>query len=89
MLLEIEYTNRLNAEVARQTAVAEERAQKIEEMSFQTIQTLANAIDAKDPYTKGHSTRVSQYSVMIAEELGWEPELTVCDALQELYTSYL
>ena len=74
VLLEIEYTNRLNAEVARQTAVAEERAQKIEEMSFQTIQTLANAIDAKDPYTKGHSTRVSQYSVMIAEELGWEPD---------------
>lgn len=74
VLLEIEYTDRLNAEVARQTAVAEERAKKIEEMSFQTIQTLANAIDAKDPYTKGHSTRVSQYSVLIAEELGWEPE---------------
>ena len=63
VLLEIDYTSRLNAEVAKQTAVAEERARKIEEMSFQTIQTLANAIDAKDPYTKGHSTRVSQYSV--------------------------
>jgi len=74
VLLEIRYTDRLNAEVARQTAVAEERAKKIEEMSFQTIQTLANAIDAKDPYTKGHSTRVSQYSVLIAEELGWPPE---------------
>ena len=74
VLLEIKYTDRLHAEVARQTAVAEERAQKIEQMSFQTIQTLANAIDAKDPYTKGHSTRVSQYSVLIAEELGWNPE---------------
>lgn len=47
---------------------------RIEEMSFQTIQTLANAIDAKDPYTKGHSTRVSQYSVKIAEALGWKKE---------------
>ena len=74
VLLEIRYTERLNAEVARQTAVAEERARKIEEMSFLTIQTLANAIDAKDPYTKGHSTRVSQYSVRIAEKLGWNPE---------------
>ena len=72
--LEIRHTERLNAEVERQTAVAEERAQKIEQMSFQTIQTLANAIDAKDPYTKGHSTRVSQYSVLIAEQLGWSAE---------------
>ena len=74
VLLEIRYTERLNEEVTRQTAVAEERARKIEEMSFLTIQTLANAIDAKDPYTKGHSTRVSQYAMLMAEELGWEPE---------------
>lgn len=73
-LLEIEYTERLNAEVARQTAVAEERSRRIEQMSFQTIQTLAHAIDAKDPYTKGHSSRVSQHSVMIAEALGWDKE---------------
>lgn len=74
VLLEIRYTDRLNQEVARQTAVAEERAQKIEQMSFQTIQTLANAIDAKDSYTKGHSTRVSRYAVRMAEELGWDAE---------------
>ncbi len=70
-LFEIEHTNKLTEEVARQTAVAEERSRRIEQMSLQTIQTLANAIDAKDPYTKGHSTRVSQYSVIIAEKLGW------------------
>ena len=46
------------------------QSRRIEQMSFQTIQTLANAIDAKDPYTKGHSTRVSEYSVLIAETLG-------------------
>ena len=50
------------------------QSRRIEQMSFQTIQTLANAIDAKDPYTKGHSTRVSQYSVLIAKALGWEKE---------------
>ena len=50
------------------------QGKRIEQLSFQTIQTLANAIDAKDPYTKGHSTRVSQYSVMVAEALGWQKE---------------
>ncbi|MBR3019141.1 MAG: HD-GYP domain-containing protein [Clostridia bacterium] len=50
------------------------QSRRIEHMSFQTIQTLANAIDAKDPYTRGHSTRVSQYAVMIAEMLGWKQE---------------
>ena len=74
VLNEIAYADRLNQEVTRQTAVAEERARRIEQMSLQTIQTLANAIDAKDPYTKGHSTRVSQYSVMIAEALGWDKD---------------
>ncbi len=74
VLFEIDYTDRLNQEVARQTAVAEERSRKIEEMSLQTIQSLANAIDAKDPYTRGHSTRVSQYSAKLAGALGWSPE---------------
>ena len=74
VLFEIDYANRLNEEVARQTSVAEERSRRIEQMSFQTIQTLANAIDAKDPYTKGHSTRVSQYAVAMAQSLGWSVE---------------
>lgn len=74
ILLENEYAEKLNEEVARQTEVAEARAKKIEQMSFQTIQTLASAIDAKDPYTKGHSTRVSQYSVLIAKALNWDAE---------------
>lgn len=35
-----------------------------------TISALAAAIDAKDPYTRGHSERVSRYSVEIARTLG-------------------
>jgi len=34
------------------------------------IKVVAGAIDAKDPYTQGHSQRVSEFSVAIAEELG-------------------
>ena len=48
------------------------QSERIQKMTLHTIQTLANAIDAKDPYTRGHSTRVSLYSVMIAEALGWK-----------------
>ncbi len=34
------------------------------------IQSLTSAIDAKDPYTQGHSRRVAEYAVKIARELG-------------------
>ncbi len=50
------------------------QSERIEQLSYQTIQTLADAIDAKDPYTRGHSSRVSQYSVCIADAAGWSPE---------------
>ena len=75
-LLEIDHATRLTEEVEKQTAVARDQSRKIEQMSRQTIHTLANAIDAKDPYKKGHSTRVSLYSGKMAEELGWDSERT-------------
>lgn len=34
------------------------------------IQTLAAALEAKDPYTEGHSTRVRRYAVQLAEQMG-------------------
>jgi putative nucleotidyltransferase with HDIG domain len=37
-----------------------------------TITIVANLSDARDPYTYGHSARVSEYAVAIAEELGWK-----------------
>ena len=39
-----------------------------------SIEMIAAAVDAKDPYTKGHSGRVSQYSVILATELGLPEE---------------
>ena len=40
------------------------------------VQSLSAALEAKDPYTRGHSERVAQYSVCIAREFGLSTELT-------------
>lgn len=55
-------------------AVESSQAQKsmIEEVKS-TIKALAAAIDAKDPYTRGHSQRVVQYSLMSGRSLALSP----------------
>jgi HD-GYP domain-containing protein (c-di-GMP phosphodiesterase class II) len=40
------------------------------ELFMGSIQMLAGAVDEKDPYTRGHSDRVTRYSVLIAREMG-------------------
>lgn len=60
----------LQREVEKQTRTAEERRQKVERLSAQIMKTLAGTIDAKDKYTKGHSSRVAEYAVKIAKKLG-------------------
>jgi HD-GYP domain-containing protein (c-di-GMP phosphodiesterase class II) len=37
-----------------------------------SIQMLAGAVDEKDPYTRGHSDRVTRYSLMIAKEMKFD-----------------
>lgn len=44
--------------------------ENIELMISQTVSALAEAIDAKDAYTNGHSRRVAEYSAKIAEKYG-------------------
>ena len=38
-----------------------------------SIQMLAGAVDEKDTYTRGHSDRVTRYSLQIATEMGLDP----------------
>jgi len=44
------------------------------ELFMGSIQMLAGAVDEKDPYTRGHSDRVTRYSMLIAKELGMSEE---------------
>ena len=60
----------LESEVERRTAELEESKRKHEILSLQVVKTLASAIDAKDRYTNGHSSRVAKYSKEIALRAG-------------------
>ncbi len=75
--------NRQNNEYVR---MLDEKNIQIQKITLQTITTIANTIDAKDEYTKGHSRRVSEYSVAIAEEMGFsEKEIREIRAIALLH----
>jgi putative two-component system response regulator len=62
-----EYHERLEERVAAQ-------ARRLEELFIGSIQSLAEALELKDPYTRGHSVRVSHYSTEIARALDLDAE---------------
>ncbi len=45
-------------------------AQLNSELFMGTIKALAEAIDEKDPYTRGHSERVNRYAIILARQMG-------------------
>ncbi|MBR6159325.1 MAG: response regulator, partial [Lachnospiraceae bacterium] len=59
--------NHLNQEVEKKT-------EENEQLSIHIIKALAFAIDAKDKYTNGHSSRVADYATMIAKRSGYNEE---------------
>ena len=62
--------------LADQVAIALDNSrlyQELEEMFFQTAESLADAIEKRDPYTGGHTQRVTLYSQAIAKYLQLKP----------------
>ena len=51
-----------------------ESQDKLEKAYLESIQVLRETVEAKDSYTKGHSDRVSAYSVLLGEKLGLSNE---------------
>lgn len=54
--------NRINDELA-------DKNDELEKSYMDTIGILRQTVEAKDPYTRGHSDRVSEYSVLIGQKL--------------------
>ena len=67
--------------MSSQIAIAIDRTQlieRIQEMSFESVLALVEAIEIRDPYTRGHSTQVAELAVMIGAAMGFsERDLTL------------
>jgi GAF domain-containing protein len=66
----------LVTELSAQAAVAIDNARLFkdrEEVILLSLEALARTVDARDPYTRGHSERVTQYALMIARQMNYAP----------------
>ena len=65
----------LSCEVEKKTQELMEQHGKLRRIYIQIVKALSGAIDAKDTYTNGHSTRVADYSREIARRAGLPKQL--------------
>lgn len=74
-MLETDELNQwLKEEVAIRTAELRRERANLQRISVATLEVLVNALEAKDPYSRGHSARVADLSAMVAAELGLSDE---------------
>jgi HD-GYP domain-containing protein (c-di-GMP phosphodiesterase class II) len=66
--------NQMGDEIQKSIEEIQRAATTNKELFMGSIRMLANAIDEKDPYTRGHSERVAYYSMITAKHLGMTPE---------------
>jgi putative nucleotidyltransferase with HDIG domain len=66
--------SRQNAKLRARTLRLAESNRLLEESALETVESLNATVDAKDPYTAGHSQRVQRIAVALGEELGLERE---------------
>src|SRR6185295_17138573 len=64
----------LKEEVTTRTAELQRSRQKLERISVATLEALVNALEAKDPYMRGHSARVADLSATIAHQMSMDDE---------------
>jgi HD-GYP domain-containing protein (c-di-GMP phosphodiesterase class II) len=62
--------NQMTDQIERFIGDLQRSAAENRELFLGTVKALAAAIDGKDPYTRGHSERVSRFSVATAQALG-------------------
>ncbi len=64
----------LEGKVRERTKQLAEKHQELRTAYVETIKALAEAVDAKDTYTRGHSERVGVYASKVAREMGFPKE---------------
>jgi len=75
MQLESRHLNQwLKEEVTTRTAELHRQQHRMERISTATLEALVNALEAKDPYLRGHSARVADLSANVATEMGLNEE---------------
>jgi putative two-component system response regulator len=73
-------------ELAEKNLLLEQYSHELEISTVNTIMTLQTALEEKDQYTAGHTTRVTSYSLQIADELQLpQEELTVLKRACQLH----
>jgi putative nucleotidyltransferase with HDIG domain len=68
------YHKNLEKLVEERTAKLQNAYRVLKKAHLDSVKVLAEAIDAKDPYTRGHSDRVRRMSLRIATRLGFNEE---------------
>ena len=66
--------NEMSALIAEQRGKLTKYAQDLEESYVSVVKVVAAALDARDSYTHGHSARVSEFSLLIGNEIGLSKE---------------
>ena len=64
----------LQREIIQRGAELRRERGNLERISVATLEALVNALEAKDPYLRGHSARVADLSAMVAAEMGLSDE---------------
>jgi HD-GYP domain-containing protein (c-di-GMP phosphodiesterase class II) len=66
--------NHMGGEIQKAIEEIRQAAARNKSLFMGSIRMLANAIDEKDPYTRGHSERVAFYSMLVAKHMGMSPD---------------
>ncbi|HVR70427.1 MAG TPA: HD domain-containing phosphohydrolase [Vicinamibacteria bacterium] len=66
--------NQMGDEIQKSIEEIRQAAARNKSLFMGSIRMLANAIDEKDPYTRGHSERVAFYSMLVARHMGMSPD---------------
>ena len=67
----VAYRSHLERLVEERTAKLQQAYRILKKTHLDSVKVLVEAIDAKDPYTRGHSDRVTRMSLKIAFQLGF------------------